>query len=127
MRDLTASFTRSFASYPEVESSSKRHPGRPRISSASFVLIAFDNRDMRYCVILGACNPATAWKAMSREPKIGTMLPCNVIVRELESGKVEVSAVDPRASMQAVENETLGDVAGEVTAQLQKVIDAIGS
>lgn len=83
------------------------------------------DRDMRYYVILGACNPAMAWKAMSREPKIGTMLPCNVIVRELEGGKVEVSAVDPRASMQAVENATLGEVADEVRAQLQKVIAAI--
>jgi len=83
------------------------------------------DRDMRYYTILGACNPAMAWKAIDREPKIGTMLPCNVIVRELESGKVEVSAVDPSASMQAVENPMLGEVAGEVRSRLQKVIDAI--
>jgi len=83
------------------------------------------NRDMRYYTILGACNPEMAWKALGREPKIGTMLPCNVIVRELEDGKVEVSAVDPRASMQAVENPELGEVADEVRTRLQRVIDAI--
>lgn len=83
------------------------------------------DREMRYYTILGACNPAMAWKAIDREPKIGTMLPCNVIVRELESGKVEVSAVDPSASMQAVENPMLVEVAEEVRSRLQKVIDAI--
>ncbi len=83
------------------------------------------DREMRYYTILGACNPEMAWKALAREPKIGTMLPCNVIVRELEDGKVEVSAVDPQASMQAVENPELGEVAGEVRTRLQRVIEAI--
>lgn len=83
------------------------------------------DRDMRYYTILGACNPEMAWQALGHEPKIGAMLPCNVVVRELEDGKVEVSAVDPQASMQAVENAELGEVAGEVRARLQKVIDAI--
>src|SRR6056297_94217 len=83
------------------------------------------DRDMRYYTILGACNPEMAWQAIEHEPKIGTMLPCNVIVRELEDGKVEVSAVDPRASMQAVENPELGRVAGEVRNRLQRVIDAL--
>jgi len=83
------------------------------------------DRDMRYYTILGACNPEMAWRAIEHEPKIGTMLPCNVIVRELEDGKVEVSAVDPRASMQAVENPELGRVAGEVRNRLQRVIDAL--
>lgn len=82
-------------------------------------------REMRYYTILGACNPEMAWKAIQDEPKIGTMLPCNVIVRELEGGKVEVSAVDPRASMQAVENPELGKVADEVHSRLQRVIDAL--
>ncbi|MEX2499641.1 MAG: DUF302 domain-containing protein [Wenzhouxiangellaceae bacterium] len=82
-------------------------------------------REMRYYTILGACNPEMAWEAMDREPKIGTMLPCNVIVRELDDGKVEVSAVDPQASMQAVENPELGEIAGQVRARLQRVIDAI--
>ncbi len=83
------------------------------------------DRDMRYYTILGACNPEMAWQALSHEPKIGAMLPCNVVVRELEDGKIEVSAVDPQASMQAVENPELGEIAGEVRARLQRVIDAI--
>ncbi len=83
------------------------------------------DRDMRYYTILGACNPEMAWEALRREPKIGTMLPCNVIVRELEDGKVEVSAVDPQASMQAVVNPELTEVANEVRSRLQRVIDAV--
>lgn len=83
------------------------------------------DRDMRYYAILGACSPELAWQALSREPKIGTMLPCNVIVRELEDGRVEISAVDPQASMQAVENPDLGEVAREVKVRLQRVIDAL--
>jgi len=83
------------------------------------------DRDMRYYTILGACNPEMAWKAIEHEPKIGAMLPCNVIVRELDDGNVEVSAVDPRASMQAVENPELGKVANEVRGRLQRVIDAL--
>lgn len=83
------------------------------------------DRDMRYYTILGACNPEMAWEALDREPKIGTMLPCNVIVRELEDGRVEVSAVDPQASMQAVENPELHEIAYEVKVRLQRVIDTI--
>lgn len=83
------------------------------------------DRDMRYYTILGACNPEMAWKAIEREPKIGAMLPCNVIVRELVDGRVEISAVDPLASMQAVENPELGQVAEEVRSRLQRVIDAL--
>ena len=83
------------------------------------------DRDMRYYTILGACNPEMAWKAIGHEPRIGTMLPCNVIVRELDDGSVEVSAVDPRASMQAVENPELGKVADEVRSRLQRVIEAL--
>lgn len=83
------------------------------------------DRDMRYYTILGACNPEMAWQAIEHEPKIGTMLPCNVIVRELDNGKIEVSAVDPRASMQAVENPELGKIANEVRGRLQRVIEAI--
>lgn len=83
------------------------------------------DRDMRYYTILGACNPEMAWEALGREPKIGTMLPCNVIVREIEDGKVEVSAVDPQASMQAVENPELAEIAGEVRTRLQRVMDAV--
>jgi uncharacterized protein (DUF302 family) len=74
--------------------------------------------------ILGACNPPFAYKALQAEDKIGTMLPCNVIVQELGDG-VEVAAVDPVASMQAVENETLGEVALEVREKLKKVIESL--
>ena len=71
--------------------------------------------------ILGACHPSYAHQALMAEDKIGTMLPCNVIVQQLEDGKVEVAARDPIASMQAVENETLGSVAGTVQEKLKKV------
>ncbi|MFH1735702.1 MAG: DUF302 domain-containing protein [bacterium] len=72
--------------------------------------------------ILGACNPPFAYKALQAESKIGTMLPCNVIVRAMKEGGVEIAAVDPIASMQAVENPALGSIAHEVQAKLKKVI-----
>ena len=75
--------------------------------------------------ILGACNPPFAYKALQTENKIGTMLPCNVIVQETEDGKVEVSAVDPVASMQAIQNTELRDIANQVQAKLKKVIDSL--
>lgn len=75
--------------------------------------------------ILGACNPPFAYKALQAEDKIGTMLPCNVIVQEKEAGHIEVSAVDPAASMSAVENETLRKVAEQVRDKLINVIDNI--
>ena len=72
--------------------------------------------------ILGACNPPFAYKALLAEDKIGTMLPCNIIIQERVTGQVEISAVDPVASMQAIENKELGDIASEIRARLQKVI-----
>ncbi|MBN1407241.1 MAG: DUF302 domain-containing protein [Calditrichaceae bacterium] len=75
--------------------------------------------------ILGACNPPLAHKALLAEDKIGVLLPCNVIIQEKEKGMVEVSAVNPIASMQAVENPALSDIAGEVTSRLKKVIDSL--
>ncbi|NGY36242.1 DUF302 domain-containing protein [Flavobacterium sp. XN-5] len=75
--------------------------------------------------ILGACNPAFAHKALLAEDKIGTMLPCNVIVQERVKGQVEVSAVDPAASMQAVENTALADIATEIRERLEKVISTL--
>jgi uncharacterized protein (DUF302 family) len=75
--------------------------------------------------ILGACNPPFAYKALLAEDKIGTMLPCNVIVQEKVAGQVEVSAVDPSASMQAIENDSLRDIATEVRARLKKVIEQL--
>ncbi len=81
--------------------------------------------DFRPYMILGACNPTFAHKALLAEDKIGTMLPCNVIVQEIGDGKVEVSAVDPMASMSAVNNPDLGEIAGEVQAKLKKVVDSL--
>lgn len=75
--------------------------------------------------ILGACNPSYAYKALQAEDKIGIMLPCNVIVQETEDGKVEVSAVDPIASMQAIQNAELEDIANQAQAKLKKVIDKL--
>ncbi len=81
------------------------------------------NVDFRNYRILGACNPPFAYQALQAEDKIGTMLPCNVIVQEREDGNVEVSAIDPIASMQAIKNEKLGDIAVQVQAKLKKVIE----
>jgi uncharacterized protein (DUF302 family) len=81
--------------------------------------------DFRDYVILGACNPPLAHEALSAEDKIGTMLPCNVIVQALDNGKSEVAAVDPFASMQAVENEKLKDIAKTVKTKLDNVIKAL--
>lgn len=81
--------------------------------------------DFRPYRILGACNPSFAYQALQAEKNIGLMLPCNVIVQEVEPGKTEVAAVDPVASMQAVENESLGDVATEVQRRLREVIEGL--
>ena len=75
--------------------------------------------------ILGACNPTLAFRALQLEDKIGTMLPCNVIVQEHQIGGVEISAVDPVASMQAVANPGLADVAKEVQAKLKRVVESL--
>ena len=74
--------------------------------------------------ILGACNPPFAYQALQAEDKIGTMLPCNVIVQERD-GKTEVSAIDPLASMQAVKNEALSGIAEEVRQKLRAVIEKL--
>ena len=75
--------------------------------------------------ILGACNPPFAYKALKAEDKIGTMLPCNVIVQEISDGQVEVTAIDPLASMQAVENPALNEIASEISKKLKTVIDRV--
>ncbi len=79
--------------------------------------------DFKKYKILGACNPPFAYRALQNEDKIGTMLPCNVVVQEVENGQVEVAAVDPMASMQAVENPDLREIAKEVQAKLKVVVD----
>lgn len=81
------------------------------------------NVDFKRYTILGACNPPFAYKALQAEDKIGTMLPCNVLVIEQGQNKIEIAAVNPIASMQAVTNLALGDVAQQVTDKLKKVID----
>jgi uncharacterized protein (DUF302 family) len=75
--------------------------------------------------ILGACNPSFAYEALQLEPLIGTMLPCNVIVREEAPGHIVVAAIDPAASMEAVANRELHAVAGEVRAKLKETIDSL--
>lgn len=79
--------------------------------------------DFKKYRILGACNPASAYKALSAEDKIGVFLPCNVIVEEHSNGDIEVSAVDPVASMMAVKNDSLGETAMEVQGKLKRVIE----
>ena len=76
-------------------------------------------------LILGACNPNMAHKAMQIEPRIGAMLPCNVIVRAIGGGNVEVSAIDPLASMAAIDNDALKSVAGQVKQMLEAVVAKI--
>ena len=83
------------------------------------------NVDFYNYKILGACNPPFAYKALLAEDKIGTMLPCNVIVQEKVLGQVEVSAVDPVVSMQAIDNSALADIATEIRGKLQKVIEQL--
>ena len=81
--------------------------------------------DFRKYKILGACNPPFAYQALQVEDKIGTMLPCNVIVQEIEEGEAEVAAVDPVASMKAVENPKLLEIARQVQERLERVIDSL--
>ena len=81
--------------------------------------------DFKKYIILGACNPPKAFEALQYENKIGTMLPCNVIVQELDDGKTEVAAVNPVASMLAVDNRDLTEVANEIEEKLQRVIHAL--
>lgn len=78
--------------------------------------------DFRPYRILGACNPPFAHKALTAENKIGTMLPCNVVVQQTENGEIEVTAVDPVASMSAVNNPELAGIAGEIQRKLQRAI-----
>ena len=81
--------------------------------------------DFRNYLILGACNPQYAYQALQAEPWIGSMLPCNVVVQEFEDGRVELASVDPLASMQAVANPTLKEIAGIIRAKLRQVIEAV--
>jgi uncharacterized protein (DUF302 family) len=81
--------------------------------------------DFQKYTILGACNPGFAYKALQAENKIGTMLPCNVIVQDLGDGNIEIAAVNPMESMKAIENPELGTVATQVTDMLKRVIASL--
>ena len=81
--------------------------------------------DFKNYRILGACSPNHAYQALQAEDKIGTMLPCNVIVQEIGNNEIEVAAIDPISSMMAVKNESLGGVAQEVQSKLKHVIDSL--
>ena len=82
------------------------------------------DKDMLAYRILGACKPGMAWEAIGVEPRVGAMLPCNVILREVSEG-IEVSAVDPLASMSAIDNDELKQVAGKVRDMLSEVVESI--
>ena len=84
-------------------------------------------KDIRPYLILGACNPNYAYEALQKENKVGTMLPCNVIVQELADGSVEVAAIDPVASMAAIDNPELLELAGQVAEHLVSTIAGLGS
>lgn len=81
--------------------------------------------DFRAYRILGACNPHLAHEALQIEDKVGTMLPCNVVVQDVGGGKIEVAAIDPVASMQAVDNPRLKQAAEQVRVKLRDVIDQL--
>lgn len=83
------------------------------------------NVDFKKYKILGACNPAYAYKAVQYEEKIGVMLPCNVLVIDKENGLIEITAVDPVASMMAIENTAMEPIAKEVREKLKKAVNLI--
>lgn len=83
------------------------------------------DKDFRPYVILGACNPTLAYEALQLEDKVGTMLPCNVVVQQPSEGKIEVAAVDPVASMQAIDNPQLKEAAKAVREKLSRVIASL--
>jgi len=83
------------------------------------------DKDFRPYVILGACNPKLAYEALQLEDKVGTMLPCNVVVQQSSPGKIEVAAVDPVASMQAIDNPRLKEAAIAVREKLSRVIASL--
>ncbi|MBI2417204.1 MAG: DUF302 domain-containing protein [Ignavibacteriales bacterium] len=83
------------------------------------------NVEFRKYRILGACNPPFAFKALSFEPNIGVLLPCNIVVQELEHGKTQISAVNPLVTMQSVNNSALEPIAAEISEKLQRVLAAV--
>ncbi len=118
------------ATFPEVE-----RRVREELQKEGFgVLTEIDIRDkfreklnieFRQYKILGACNPPFAYKALTFEDKIGTMLPCNIIIQDTGNGSIEVAAIDPVASMQSVKNEKLTEIADEIRERLARVIKGV--
>jgi len=83
------------------------------------------NVDFRQYRILGACNPTLAHEALQIEDKVGTMLPCNVVIQDVGDGRTEVAAIDPVASMQAIDNPRLKEAARQVQAKLRRVVQSL--
>lgn len=83
--------------------------------------------DFRPYLILGVCNPQLTYRALRADDKIGTMLPCNIVLQQQEEGRVEISAVDPVASMQAITNVEVSQVAQDVRSLLQRVVEEVGN
>ena len=81
--------------------------------------------DFRNYRILGACNPPFAYRALQAERMVGTMLPCNVIVQEVNESQTEIAAIDPVASMQAIDNPELAEIAGQVRLKLKSVVEKV--
>ena len=81
--------------------------------------------DFKKYIILGACNPSFAYKALQVEEKVGAMLPCNIVVIDKENGTTEIAAVHPLASMMAIENTALQPLAMEIALKLKRVIDSL--
>jgi uncharacterized protein (DUF302 family) len=85
------------------------------------------NVDFRPYLIIGVCKPQLSYRALLAEDKLGTMLPCNVVLQQQEDGRIEVSAVDPVASMQAITHVVVGQVAQDIRSDLERVIDEVGN
>jgi uncharacterized protein (DUF302 family) len=85
------------------------------------------NVDFRPYLIIGVCKPQLSYRALLAEDKLGTMLPCNVVLQQQEDGHIEVSAVDPVASMQAITHVVVGQVAQDIRSDLEHVIDVVGN
>lgn len=83
------------------------------------------NVEFRKYRILGACNPPLAHRALQAEDRIGVMLPCNVIVQEMATGKVDIAAIDPTTAMQAIGNPKLAEIAAEVRGRLERVVKGV--
>ncbi|MGK2904808.1 MAG: DUF302 domain-containing protein [Desulfuromonadales bacterium] len=119
-RNLTSSFEKAIADV--TEELQKEGFGILTEIDVTATLKKKLNVDFPKYTILGACNPPFAYQALQAESKIGTMLPCNVIVQELADGTIDVAAVDPLASMQSIRNPELQSVAKEIQLKLKKVI-----